>query len=58
MVGRVEKMGIHGRSQDLWYGMEKIALDWNIPVFGMMGSQGAYRATMSWNYILMLADLA
>jgi hypothetical protein len=45
MVQCVEKPGIHGGTQGVWYGMGKIALDWNIPGFGMMGSQGAYWAT-------------
>jgi hypothetical protein len=45
MVQCVEKPGIHGGSQGVWYGMGKIALDWNIPGFGMMGTQGAYWAT-------------
>jgi len=45
MVQCVEKPGIHGGTQGVWYGMGKIALDWNIPAFAMMGTQGAYWAT-------------
>jgi len=45
MVQCVEKPGVHSGTQGIWYGMGKIALDWNIPGFGMMGSQGAYWAT-------------
>ena len=45
MVQCVERPGIHGGTQGVWYGMGKIALDWNLPAFAMMGSQGAYWAT-------------
>ena len=45
MVQCVEKLGIHGGTQGVWYGMGKIALDWNIPAFATMGTQGAYWAT-------------
>jgi len=45
MVQCVEKPGIHGGPQGVWYGMGKIALDWKIQGFATMGSQGAYWAT-------------
>lgn len=45
MVQCVERPGIHGGSQGVWYGMGKIALDWNLPAFATMGTQGAYWAT-------------
>ena len=45
MVQCVERPGIHGGSQGGWYGMGKIALDWNLPAFATMGTQGAYWAT-------------
>jgi len=45
MVQCVERPGIHGGSQGVWYGMGGIALDWNLPAFATMGIQGAYWAT-------------
>jgi hypothetical protein len=45
MVQCVERPGIHGGSQGVWYGMGKIAQDWNLPAFATMGTQGAYWAT-------------
>jgi hypothetical protein len=45
MVQCVERPGSHGGSQGVWYGMGKIALDWNLPAFATMGTQGAYWAT-------------
>lgn len=45
MVQCVERPGIHGGTQGVWYGMGKIALDWDLPAFAMMGTQGAYWAT-------------
>ncbi|MEB3755977.1 MAG: hypothetical protein GSR79_03865 [Desulfurococcales archaeon] len=41
----VDRPGIHGESQGIWYGMGKIARTWHIPAFAMMGTQGAYWAT-------------
>jgi hypothetical protein len=45
MVQCVERPGIHGGSQGVWYGMGKIAQEWNLPAFATMGTQGAYWAT-------------
>lgn len=45
MVQCVERPGIHGGTQGMWYGMGKIAQDWNLPAFATMGTQGAYWAT-------------
>lgn len=45
MVQCVERPGIHGETQGVWYGIGKIALSWNIPAFATMGTQGAYWAT-------------
>jgi len=45
MVQCVERPGIHGGTQGVWYGMGKIALDWDLPAFATMGTQGAYWAT-------------
>jgi hypothetical protein len=45
MVQCVERPGIHGGTQGVWYGMGKIAVDWNLPAFATMGTQGAYWAT-------------
>jgi hypothetical protein len=41
----VDRPGIHGESQGIWYGMGKIARKWKIPAFATMGAQGAYWAT-------------
>lgn len=42
----VEKTGIHNQPQGIWYGLGgNIALDWDIPAFATMGTQGAYWAT-------------
>lgn len=45
MVQCVERPGIHGGTQGVWYGMGKIALKWNLPAFATMGTQGAYWTT-------------
>ena len=45
LVQCVERPGIHGGSQGVWYGMGKIALSWDLPAFATMGTQGAYWAT-------------
>jgi hypothetical protein len=45
MVQSVEKTGIHQGPQGVWYGMGKIALEWDLPAYATMGIQGAYRAT-------------
>ena len=45
MVQCVERPGIHGGPQGIWYGMGKIALDWDLPAYATMGTQGAYWAT-------------
>jgi hypothetical protein len=45
MVQSVERPGIHKRSQGVWYGMGKIALEWDLPAYAAMGIQGAYRST-------------
>jgi hypothetical protein len=41
----VDRPGVHGKSQGIWYGMGKIARKWKIPAFATMGTQGAYWAT-------------
>jgi hypothetical protein len=45
MVQSVERPGIHKRPQGVWYGMGKIALEWDLPAYATMGIQGAYWAT-------------
>ncbi len=45
MVQCVERPGRNGGTQGVWYGMGKIALDWDLPAFSTMGTQGAYWAT-------------
>jgi hypothetical protein len=45
MVQCVERPGKHGGPQGIWYGLGKIALDWNLPAYATMGTQGAYWAT-------------
>lgn len=45
MVQCVEKTGIHGGPQGIWFGLGTPALDWNIPGFATMGTQGAYWAS-------------
>jgi hypothetical protein len=45
MVQCVERPGINGGPQGIWYGMGKIALEWDLPAFATMGTQGAYWAT-------------
>lgn len=45
MVQSVERPGIHQDSQGVWYGMGKIALDWDLPAYATMGIQGAYWST-------------
>jgi hypothetical protein len=47
LVQCVERPGIHGGPQGVWYGMGKIALDWDLPAFATMGTQGAYWTTAS-----------
>lgn len=47
LVQCVERPGKHGGTQGVWYGMGKIALDWNLPAFATMGTQGAYWTTAS-----------
>lgn len=44
MVQTVDRPGIHGGMQGVWYGMGRIAsaTEWNLPAFSTMGSQGAY----------------
>ncbi len=45
MVQSVERPGIHQGVQGVWYGMGKVALDWDLPAYATMGTQGAYWAT-------------
>jgi hypothetical protein len=45
MVQSVERPGIHNSPQGVWYGMGKIALEWDLPAYATMGSQGAYWST-------------
>ena len=45
MVQCVERPGKHGGTQGIWYGLGKIALEWDLPAYGTMGTQGAYWAT-------------
>jgi hypothetical protein len=45
MVQCVERPGKHGGPQGIWYGLGKIALEWDLPAYGTMGTQGAYWAT-------------
>jgi hypothetical protein len=45
MVQSVERPGIHSRPQGVWYGMGKIALEWDLPAYAVMGIQGAYWST-------------
>ncbi|MGD8294234.1 MAG: hypothetical protein PVF37_21140 [Desulfobacterales bacterium] len=45
MVQSVEKPGIHNKPQGVWYGMGKIALEWDLPAYATMGIQGAYWST-------------
>jgi hypothetical protein len=45
MVQSVERPGKSGGTQGIWYGMGKLALDLNLPAYGMMGTQGAYWST-------------
>ena len=45
MVQCVERPGISGGTQGIWYGLGKIALTWNLPAYATMGTQGAYWAT-------------
>ncbi|UCH21361.1 MAG: hypothetical protein JSU83_23155 [Deltaproteobacteria bacterium] len=45
LVQCVERPGSHGGPQGVWYGMGKIALDWDLPAFATMGTQGAYWST-------------
>jgi hypothetical protein len=45
MVQSVERTGVHKRPQGVWYGMGKIALEWDLPAYATMGIQGAYWST-------------
>lgn len=45
MVQCVERPGRNGGPQGIWYGMGKLALDLDLPAYGMMGTQGAYWST-------------
>jgi len=45
IVQCVERPGKHGGTQGIWYGLGKIALEWDLPAYGTMGTQGAYWAT-------------
>lgn len=45
MVQCVEKPGLKGGPQGVWYGMGAIAREWNLPAFATMGAQGAYWTT-------------
>jgi hypothetical protein len=45
MVQSVERPGIHNGPQGVWYGMGKIALEWDLPAYATMGTQGAYWST-------------
>ena len=45
MVQCVERPGKHGGPQGVWYGMGRVAMEWNLPAFATMGIQGAYWAT-------------
>ena len=45
MVQCVERPGKHGGPQGIWYGLGKIALEWDLPAYGTMGTQGAYWAS-------------
>ena len=45
MVQSVERPGIHKHPQGVWYGMGKIALEWDLPAYATMGIQGAYWST-------------
>jgi hypothetical protein len=45
MVQSVERPGIHKRPQGVWYGMGKIALEWDLPAYAAMGTQGAFWST-------------
>ena len=45
MVQSVERPGIHNLPQGVWYGMGKLALEWDLPAYATMGIQGAYWST-------------
>ncbi len=45
MVQSVERPGIHNHSQGVWFGMGKLALEWDLPAYATMGIQGAYWST-------------
>ncbi len=45
MVQSVERPGIHGGPQGVWYGLGKVALEWDLPAYATMGIQGAYWST-------------
>jgi hypothetical protein len=45
MVQSVERPGIHGGPQGVWYGLGKFALEWDLPAYATMGIQGAYWST-------------
>lgn len=42
MVQSVERPGIRGGKQGVWYGMGRMAMEWNLPGYSTMGTQGAY----------------
>jgi imidazolonepropionase-like amidohydrolase len=45
LVQAVERSGIHGGTQGVWYGMGAIALEWNLPAYAMLGYLGGYWTT-------------
>jgi len=45
LVQAVERPGINGGPQGVWYGLGSIALQWNIPAYATMGIQGGYWTT-------------
>ena len=45
MVQSVERPGVHGGPQGVWYGLGKFALEWDLPAYATMGIQGAYWST-------------
>jgi len=45
VVHSVERAGRHGGGQGVWYGMGRRALEWDLPAYSTMGTQGAYWST-------------
>ena len=45
MIQCVERPGKNGGPQGIWYGLGKIALEWDLPAYATMGTQGAYWST-------------